>query len=116
MVYKARELSTGSIVAIKHVSQDCNDSCPSDGEIIDKQQIDLESSDDDIQDIQQEISVLSTCDSPFVTQYKTSFLQGHKLWIVMEYLGGGSCLDLVHSDAFTENAVLLISVAQTRTF
>ena len=58
-------------------------------------QIDLESSDDDIQDIQQEISVLSTCASPFVTQYKTSFLRGYKLWIVMEYLGGGSCLDLV---------------------
>ncbi len=58
-------------------------------------QIDLESSDDDIQDIQQEISVLSTCDSPFITQYKTSFLRGYKLWIVMEYLGGGSCLDLV---------------------
>ena len=58
-------------------------------------QIDLESSDDDIQDIQQEISVLSTCDSPFVTHYKTSFLRGYKLWIVMEFLGGGSCLDLV---------------------
>lgn len=58
-------------------------------------QIDLESSDDDIQDIQQEISVLSTCNSPFVTQYKASFLRGHKLWIVMEFLGGGSCLDLV---------------------
>lgn len=58
-------------------------------------QIDLESSEDDIQEIQQEISVLSTCASPFVTQYKASFLRGHKLWIVMEYLGGGSCLDLV---------------------
>lgn len=58
-------------------------------------QIDLESSDDDIEDIQQEIAVLSTCDSAFVTRYKTSFLRGYKLWIVMEYLGGGSCLDLV---------------------
>lgn len=57
--------------------------------------IDLESTEDDILDIQQEISVLSTCDSPWVTQYKTSFLRGHKLWIVMEYLGGGSGLDLV---------------------
>jgi serine/threonine-protein kinase 24/25/MST4 len=57
--------------------------------------IDLESSEDDIQEIQQEISVLSTCASPYVTQYKASFLRGHKLWIVMEYLGGGSCLDLV---------------------
>ena len=39
--------------------------------------------------------MLATCASPFVTQYKASFLRGHKLWIVMEYLGGGSCLDLV---------------------
>lgn len=41
--------------------------------------------------------MLSTCASSFVTQYKGCFLQGHKLWIVMEYLGGGSCLDLVSS-------------------
>jgi serine/threonine-protein kinase 24/25/MST4 len=58
-------------------------------------QIDLESSEDDIQEIQQEISVLATCASAYVTQYKASFLKGHKLWIVMEFLGGGSCLDLV---------------------
>lgn len=58
-------------------------------------QIDLEGSDDDIREIQQEIALLSTCASPFVTQYKTSFVRGVKLWIVMEYLGGGSCLDLV---------------------
>ena len=60
-------------------------------------QIDLESSEDDIQEIQQEISVLATCASPYVTQYKASFLRGHKLWIVMEFLGGGSCLDLVNN-------------------
>ena len=39
--------------------------------------------------------MLSTCSSNYVTRYKASFLRGHKLWIVMEYLGGGSCLDLV---------------------
>lgn len=58
-------------------------------------QIDLEGSDDDIREIQQEISLLSTCASSYVTQYKASFVKGVKLWIVMEYLGGGSCLDLV---------------------
>ncbi len=90
-VFKAIDQRTGEVVAIKHVcfrrferNQTAN-----------KSQIDLESSEDDIQEIQQEISVLSTCSSPFVTQYKASFLRGHKLWIVMEYLGGGSCLDLV---------------------
>ena len=63
-------------------------------------QIDLDSTDDDIRDIQQEIALLSTCTSPFVTKYKTSFVKGVKLWIVMEYLGGGSCLDLVSHDRY----------------
>lgn len=77
-------------------SSSCN--FPSSHSIVDSFiQIDLESSEDDIQEIQQEISVLATCASPYVTQYKASFLKGHKLWIVMEFLGGGSCLDLVHS-------------------
>jgi serine/threonine-protein kinase 24/25/MST4 len=46
-------------------------------------------------DIQAEISLLSTCHSPYITEYKTSFVKGVKLWIVMEYLGGGSAADLV---------------------
>ncbi|PYI16435.1 Pkinase-domain-containing protein [Aspergillus violaceofuscus CBS 115571] len=87
-VYKAIDKATGEIVAIKH--------------------IDLESSEDDIQEIQQEISVLATCASPFVTQYKASFLRGHKLWIVMEFLGGGSCLDLLKPGVFNEAHVAII--------
>ncbi|KAI6709692.1 hypothetical protein PZA11_006496 [Diplocarpon coronariae] len=87
-VYKAIDRATGEVVAIKH--------------------IDLESSEDDILEIQQEISVLSTCASPFVTQYKTSFLRGHKLWIVMEYLGGGSCLDLLKPGCFNEAHIAII--------
>jgi len=71
-------------------------------------QIDLESSEDDIQEIQQEISVLSTCASSFVTHYKASYLRGHKLWIVMEYLGGGSCLDLLRPGNFAENQVAVV--------
>jgi len=63
--------------------------------MLNKPQIDLDGTDDDIRDIQQEISLLSACASPYVTQYITSFVRGTKLWIVMEYLGGGSCLDLV---------------------
>jgi len=88
VVYKGIEKATGETVAIKH--------------------IDLESNDDDIQDIQAEIAVLSTCASPFVTQYKGSFLRGTKLWIIMEYLGGGSCLDLLKPANFTETHIAIV--------
>lgn len=38
---------------------------------------------------------MSTCSSDRVTKYYGSFVKGYRLWIVMEYLAGGSCLDLV---------------------
>ncbi|KEF54794.1 STE/STE20/YSK protein kinase [Exophiala aquamarina CBS 119918] len=75
VVYKAIEKATGEIVAIKHV--------------------DLESSEEDLSDILSELSVLSSCASPHVTKYRLAFLRRQTLWIVMEYLGGGSCADLL---------------------
>jgi serine/threonine-protein kinase 24/25/MST4 len=54
-------------------------------------------SQDDIDDIRQEIAIQSELDSPCVTKYFTSFVCKTSLWIVMEYCSGGSCLDLVNS-------------------
>ncbi|KAF8575627.1 STE STE20 YSK protein kinase [Ramaria rubella] len=87
-VYKAIHNETKQIVAIK--------------------QIDLEDSDDDIGEIQQEIAHLAQCDSEFVTRYYGSFVKGYKLWIIMEYLAGGSCLDLLKPGVFSEAHIAVI--------
>jgi len=57
--------------------------------------IDLESSDDEIEEIQKEIAILSECNNHFITRYYGCFMREFELSIVMEYLGAGSCLDLI---------------------
>lgn len=88
VVYKAVRRATGEIVAVK--------------------EIDLESSDDDIAEIQQEIALLSGCGSKYITKYYSSCVRGHKLWIVVEYLAGGSCLDLLRPGAFKEAHIAIL--------
>lgn len=49
---------------------------------------------DDIQIIQQEIIMMRDCRHPNIIAYYGSYLRRDKLWICMEYCGGGSLQDI----------------------
>ncbi|KAI3645200.1 hypothetical protein MP228_011364 [Amoeboaphelidium protococcarum] len=70
--------------------------------------IDLESAEDEIDDIQQEIKIMAQLDSEFCTKYFGSYLDKTTLWIIMELCAGGSCLDLMKPGPFEEVFIAII--------
>ena len=51
--------------------------------------------DNDLPDMIKEISIMEQCNSPFVVKYIGSYITTTDLWIVMEFCGGGSVLDIM---------------------
>ena len=89
VVFKAIWKKTGGVVAIK--------------------EIDLEQSADDLIEIQKEIDMLRACESQYVVKYHGCALVGTKLWIVMEYMGGGSVRELLGDTmSIPENIIAII--------
>jgi serine/threonine-protein kinase 24/25/MST4 len=70
--------------------------------------IDVENAEDEVEDIIQEISILSELHSTHVTQYHGSYLRGSDLWIVMEHCAGGSCNDLMKAGPIQEEYIMII--------
>jgi serine/threonine protein kinase len=64
-------------------------------EIVAIKVLDLDTDDDEIIDVQKEITVLSHCESEHITRYHGSYLVGTKLWVVMDFAAGGSLRSIV---------------------
>ncbi|KAL9262581.1 Serine/threonine-protein kinase 1-like protein [Drosera capensis] len=76
-VYKARDLRTSELVAIKLIS--------------------LSEGEEGYDEIRGEIEMLQQCTHPNVVRYFGSYQGEEYLWIVMEYCGGGSVADLMNA-------------------
>lgn len=87
-VFKALDTETNEVVAVKIIN--------------------LEEAEEEIEEIRKEVTMLSECQSPYVTRYITSYTSGPELCIVMEFLGGGSVHDLLEDGPLDENYVAII--------
>ena len=61
--------------------------------------VDRDAAGDDFSIIQQEIVMMKDCRHTNIVQYFGSYLRRDKLWICMEYCGGGSLQDIYHSES-----------------
>lgn len=89
-VYKARDLVTSELVAVKVIS--------------------LTEGEEGYEEIRGEIGMLQQCNHPNVVRYLGSFQGEDYLWIVMEYCGGGSVADLMNitDEALEEQQIAYI--------
>lgn len=89
-VYKARDIKTSELVAIKVIS--------------------LSEGEEGYEEIRGEIEMLQQCSHPNVVRYLGSYQGEEYLWIVMEYCGGGSIADLMNvtEEPLDENQIAYI--------
>ncbi|ORX45762.1 Pkinase-domain-containing protein, partial [Piromyces finnis] len=77
-------------------------------EIVAIKVLDLDTDDEDITDVQTEISFLSKCDSEHITRYRGSYLCGTKLWVIMDYASVGSIRKILKSGIIEEKYISVI--------
>ncbi|KAJ3434381.1 serine/threonine-protein kinase [Anaeramoeba flamelloides] len=87
-VYKGINKQTGETVAIKIIN--------------------LEETEDEIEDIKKEMTILQQCISPYIIKYQGSYLKNEDLWIIMEFMGGGSVQDLLQPGVLQEIYITVI--------
>ena len=75
-------------------------------------QIDLESNNTDLFEINKEIQIISECRLPQITQYFGCFVKHYKLWVIMEYVNGGSLFELLKPGPAEDERVISIIIRE----
>ncbi|KAI9286216.1 kinase-like domain-containing protein [Umbelopsis sp. AD052] len=91
-VYKGLDNKSGKVIAIKILN--------------------LDTAEDDVTDIQNEITLLSDLtrsESVNITPYHGCFLNKTKLWIIMDFAGGGSVRNLMKAGKIEEKYIAVIA-------
>lgn len=72
--------------------------------------LNLDTDEEEVKDIQQEIQFLAKLRSvPNITHYYGSYLNGHKLWIIMDYCAGGSVRTLLRPGPLDEKYISIVA-------
>ncbi|GAV29947.1 hypothetical protein PMKS-003453 [Pichia membranifaciens] len=89
-VHKGLDIDTKQLIAVKILN--------------------LDTDHEEVKDIQQEIQFLSNLKSvPNITHYYGSYLNGHKLWIIMDYCAGGSVRTLLKPGPLQEKYIAVVT-------
>ena len=88
-VFQAKVKSTGELAALKSIKIEAGD---------------------DFNIVQQEIAILAECKHENIVGYYGSYFKGGKLWIAMEYCGGGSLQDIYQKfGSLPEDSIAFVS-------
>ncbi|ODV67201.1 kinase-like protein [Hyphopichia burtonii NRRL Y-1933] len=75
-------------------------------------QIDLENDQTDLFEVNKEILIISECRLPQITKYLGCFVRHFKLWVIMEYVNGGSLFELLKPGSISDENVILLIVKE----
>ena len=87
LVYKALDKRDGELVAIKIMPKEVESGS-----------------------LEKELSILKSCNSPYIVNFKGAYYKDEYIWLAMEYCGAGAVLDLmrVTGQNLTEKQIQIV--------
>lgn len=75
-------------------------------------QIDLENDQTNLLEINKEIQIISECRLSQITRYLGCFVKNYKLWVIMEFVNGGSLFELLKPGPVQDEGVISVIIKE----